>query len=112
MYEGRWGARGGLCTIVDRDRWSPHELLHHVLQPAHAAHLLEHVRVHHLGHLLVELRHLLRVDVLGHVAALEQVQLGDARGLFHIAMDLSAAIAGAFRMRGLVGLALSVILSA
>ena len=39
-------------------------LLHHVLDPGHAAHLLQHPRVDHLRHLLVELSHLGRIDLV------------------------------------------------
>ena len=53
-------------------------------------HLLEHARVHHLGHLLVELAHLRRVDVLRHVTALEEAL--DAAHLFHHLRELGVLL--------------------
>ena len=53
-------------------------------------HLLQHTRVHHFGHLLVELGHLRGVDVLRHVAALEEAL--DAAHLLHHLRELGVLL--------------------
>lgn len=57
------------------------QLSEHILQSIHAAHLVEDTRVDHAGHLLIQLGHLRRVDVLREVAALEEAL--DAAHLLH-----------------------------
>ena len=32
----------------------------------------QNIRVHHLGHLLIQLRHLLRVNILGHISTFKE----------------------------------------
>lgn len=58
--------------LLSETRHSALQLFHHILEPVHAAHLLQHPGVDHAGHLLVEARHLCGIHIFGHVAALKQ----------------------------------------